>query len=233
MFKNIKPLKISDNLDTKYRRMSHLDMIHFIKLIPLGVDEIISISGIAPIFIAGGDDLEFVMFSGLSPNHTIFHNNNNIAIPKILNTYPFFMIKVINENNKNSVVIAIDKNDKYVNKSEKISIFNKDKDLTNETQDLIDDVKVLYKQRILSKAIVKELQKKDLLIKQSFNVKVNDEIKPVISDYYIVDKNRLNKLDDETLALWSRRGWMGIIDAHIYSLRNFKKLVDLVSQDDK
>ena len=50
---------------------------------------------------------------------------------------------------------------------------------------------------------------------EDFKVKVNDEEKTLLNEFYIVDREKLLKLDDETIASWARKGWMSLIDAHI------------------
>jgi predicted DNA-binding transcriptional regulator len=76
--------------------------------------------------------------------------------------------------------------------------------------------------------LIQELQAHDLLVTQSFNLKIEGEIQTILKDYKIVDRDRLMSLDDEILAQWAKRGWIGIIDAHIYSLSNFEKLVQRI-----
>lgn len=51
--------------------------------------------------------------------------------------------------------------------------------------------------------------------------------KTIISEFYIIDIQKFVQLDDETIASWARKGWMGILDAHLKSIVNFEKILRL------
>ncbi|HIP12422.1 MAG TPA: hypothetical protein EYG73_06855, partial [Arcobacter sp.] len=140
---------------------------------------------------------------------------------------PFVTMKAKNEKNEDIIVIGIDDNKNYLCKDKGINLFEKN-ELSETFEEKLQNTKKLESQRILSKEIIKELEKYDLLQDQSFNLRINGEIKPIIDGYFIVNRTKLNNLDDKIIALWTKKGWMGIIDAHIYSLRNFQKLVELI-----
>ena len=71
------------------------------------------------------------------------------------------------------------------------------------------------------------IKSNDLLIKKDLRININSEEKTILSEFYIIDIQKLVQLDDETVASWARKGWMGILDAHLKSIPNFEKILRL------
>ena len=88
-------------------------------------------------------------------------------------------------------------------------------------------VRELNRQRDISKKIIAELKSNDLLIKKELKININSEEKTILSEFYIIDIQKFVQLDDETIASWARKGWMGILDAHLKSIPNFEKILRL------
>lgn len=229
MYKNIKVLRKNEFLKTKFSKAGLNDKLEVSKLIPLGVGEVFEYASSAPIIIGGGEDEnEFILFSGLSNEKNIFTQFNHMVEPRFLENYPFMMLHAKNENDEDISVIGIDADETYVGEDKEFTIFDDNAEVSELANETIENVKRLAKERAISKKIIKELKDNDLLAKQTFNINVNGETKSILSDYYIVDRRKLNNIDNNLLALWTKKGWMGIIDAHIYSLRNFEKVVNLL-----
>lgn len=225
MFENIKPIRKSECLTLSYDSVNLFDMIKYIKYIPLGLDEVMEMTSVAPVFIGGGKQKDFMSFIGYTPQATIYHYNKALYVPRVMHHYPFLMVKAKDEKKDDLVdIIGIDMNDKYVGENKSNNIFDDNEELTQDSSRLFDDIKYFTDQRNKAKYLIQELEKRDLLMKKTLTVKAQDGEFDMIPEYYVVDKEKLNRLDPEVLALWSRRGWIGIIEAHLFSLRNFQKL---------
>jgi len=225
MYKNIEVLDKQKHKDLKFDDILDIEVAKNIGIVPIGVDEILDISSIAPIIINGGENSEFVAFTGLS-NVVNIYNNESLYIPKFVKSYPFFNIVVKDENNNLNTLVAIDNNENYVGKDKKNSILAKDKELEEIASKKIALVRELNRQRDISKKVVQELKDKNLLLKKDFRIGIEDKEKIILEEFYIVNRDELLKQDDATLATWAKKGWMGIIDAHVKSLANFQKLLE-------
>jgi len=226
MYKNIKLFKKSENLKNKFSQVSIEKKLQNNKLIPLGIDEVIKYADSFPILISTNEQNEFILYAGLVANKNMFTEYKNIEEPNFLKNYPFLMIKA-KKDDKLIDIIAYDESEEFIGKDKDISFFNEDK-LSNKANEKIQNVKLLATKRNLARILIQELKQKDLLIKQSFNIKINGEEKMILKDYYIVNRTKLCELDDKTISTWAKNGWIGLIDAHIYSLRNFQKIVDII-----
>jgi len=224
MYKNIEILDKKKHNKTKFDSVDVLEVAKNIGIVPLGIDEVFEMCCIAPVVISAGDEAEFIVLTGISNGLNIY-NKPNVYIPKFVQTYPFLNITVQDENKNLNTIVAIDNYNKYVGKNKKNSIF-KSGELETLADEKIVALRTLHSRRDIGKKIIKELKEKDLLLQKSFNIKVKEEEKTILKEFYIINREKLLKLDDATLALWAKKGWMGIIDAQFKSLNNFEKVLE-------
>jgi hypothetical protein len=224
MYKNIEILDKKKHNKTKFNSVDALEVAKHIGIVPLGVDEVLDMSCISPVLISGGENKEFIAFTGISTEVTLY-KNSSLFLPRFVQTYPFMNIVVKDENQNYNTVVAIDNNKDYVGMKKQNSILSKNGELEKVASQKIELVKKLDQQRNISKIIIKELQKLDLLVQKSLKIKTNSGEQTIINEFYIVNREKLLKLDDAILATWVRKGWIGIIDAHIKSLNNFQQIL--------
>jgi hypothetical protein len=224
MYKNIEVLDKKKHAKIKFESVDTLEVAKSIGVVPIGVDEVFEMSCIAPVIISAGDVSEFVAFTGVSKEVNIYTSANKY-MPKFLTTYPFLNIVVADENKNLNTVVSIDNNTQYVDKNKKNFILDKSGELTKQADEKIATIRALDRQRSVAKTIIKELKENDLLLQKDFRVKSNDEETVLLKEFYIVNREKLSQLPDATLALWAKKGWMGIIDAHTKSLNNFQKVL--------
>jgi len=223
MYKNIEVLDKQKHEKLKYDQVDLTEVSRSIGIVPLGVHEVLDMSSFSPVLISAGDESELIAFTGISKDVTIY-KKTNIFIPTFLRCYPFLSINIKNDKGTVDTVIAIDNNKDVVGKNKKTSIFNKKSELEKGANEKISQIRALNTQRDISRTIVKALKEKDLLVKKDFKIKLEDGERTILNEFYIVDRQKLLKLDDKTLAQWARKGWMGIIDAHLKSLNNFQRI---------
>ncbi len=225
MYKNIEILNKEKFKKFKFDKVNYLKVAKNAgAIVPLGFKEIIIMSHYAPIIINKLEDGEFVAFTSINPTVTIF-NYKNIYIPAFIRTYPFLNLVVKDEDDDKGFrnVVGVD-NSKTVNKKNGASFFKKNGSQSNELDAKIKMITELTKQRDISRQIVSQLKKHNLLVKQNFKVTLNEKEKVILDEFYVVDRQKLMMLDDATLALWAKKGWIHLIDTHLQSLLNFEKV---------
>ena len=224
MYKNIEVLDKTKHNTQKFEIVDTTTVAQNIGIVPLGIDEVLDMSSIAPVLISAGEIAEFIAFTGISKDITIY-NKENKFIPKFIHTYPFLNIVVKNNKDETNTIVALDNNSDYVGEDKSNSIFTDDGELESIVSEKIDLLRELNTQRDIAKRIIKELKEKDLLLEKDFKVKTDNGEKTLLKEFYIINREKLLLEDDATLALWAKKGWMGIIDAHIKSLVNFQKVL--------
>lgn len=222
MYKNIEILDKKKHEKKGFETISDIEVAKASGYIPLGANEILDMAAFTPVIITSKEG-EFAAYTGVNSEVNIF-NSQNVYIPQFVKTYPFLNIVVKDSDEKLNNVIGID-NSKYVSNNKENKIFKKDQELDEIAQKKIQGVRDLNTQRDLSKKIVLELNKNDLLEKKDFKVIAGDKEQILLKEFYVVNREKLVKLDDETLATWARKGWMSLIDAHIKSIANFQRVI--------
>ena len=233
MYKNIKILDKEKLKALKFDDVNTSEIAKNIGLIPLGFSEVWYASHDCPVIISSGENAEFLAFTGITKEISVF-NKNEVYLPAFVRSYPFLNVNISDEDNRANSVIAIDENVDFVGKSKKNFIFDKEKNLTQETSLKIELVRELNRQREVSQAIINELKELDLLDRKELKGNIHNEERTILDEFYIINIGKLIQLDDAVLAAWTRKGWMGIFDSHIKSLNNFQKVFSANKQvDDK
>jgi hypothetical protein len=224
MFKNIEILDTKKFKNLKFDDITPIEVGKNIGMIPLGFHEIVDMSFEAPILIIGTDtNMEFVAFSGINKEITIFNKEVSYA-PMFLKTYPFLNVMAKDEKEQLNSVIGIDNSDK-VGAKKKFFILTKKNELDKIASEKVAIVRELNRQRDISKKIIGEFKKYDLLVEKDFKVQFKGEEKTILEKFYIVNREKLVTLPDAVIALWAKKGWMTLIDMHIKSLANFQKVL--------
>lgn len=225
MYKNIEILNKEKFKNLKFDNIDAKEVGKNIGLIPLGFTEIWSASHDMPIIISAGDNAEFVAFCGINLDITIF-NKEEVYLPAFIKTYPFLNVEVENKEKKLNSLIAIDNNPKCVAKDKKFFILDKEKNLSKEVATKVELIKELNSQRAVCRRIIAELKKLDLLIKKDLRVNFEGKKEKIIlEEFYIINIEKLLKLEDKIVASFAKKGWMGIFDAHLKSISNFEKVL--------
>lgn len=225
MYQNLEILGKEKYKDIKFENVESSEVGKNLGLIPVGFLEVTDMSSIVPVVIMGQEDeMEFIGLFGLSTEMSIF-NKQDLIKPLYVRTYPFLNVKAKNEDDTVSNVIGVDNNEANVGEDKTVAMFGEDGELTPEANAKVEMVRELNRQREISKAIVKALQENDLLIQRDFKVKAGEDEKTVLENFYMVDREKLYKLDDKLLLEWANKGWLTLIDCHIKSVRNFVNIV--------
>lgn len=227
MFKNIEILDTKKFKNVKFDDITPIEVGKNIGMIPLGFQEIVDMSFETPILIIGTEvSMEFVAFCGINKEITIF-NKEIRYLPLFIKTYPFLNVMVKNEKNQLNSIIGIDNGDS-VGMKKKNFILTKKNELDKLAGEKVATVRELNRQREISKRIIGELKKYDLLVEKDFKVQFKGEEKTILEKFYIVNREKLATLPDAVLALWAKKGWVTLIDMHIKSLANFEKVLTSV-----
>ena len=213
-------------LDKKKHKSSQFDIVDpkevakNIGSIPLGFSEVLEMAHFCPVIISGDEkNLEFVAFSGVSSTISIF-SKGEPYLPWYVQAYPFMNAVLIDPKGLRQDVIGIEVS--KVGKGKEYPIFEKG-ELFPIAKKKIELVQELNRQRDISKKIIQELQKYDLLQKKDFKVNFEETTKVILEKFYVADREKLVKLPDDVLALWAKKGWITLFDTHLKSITNFRK----------
>ncbi len=215
--KNHKRLRFEKKNDFSFAKNEHR--------CPLMMAEVHNASLSFPIvFPDGGETIVPQAMLSALPN-----TNNCIAedgtwkggyLPLHFRRYPFFLGR---EKSADQAVILFDEKATHLSETEGKLLYNKRGDkysaspLLNEIKDTLKQFDAEYQK---TKALCKFLKKADVLTPAKVKVQYQNQTQ-TISGFAIVDWKKVQKLDDETLATWSRIGLIQLIHDHLSSLHRY------------
>jgi hypothetical protein len=230
MFKKIELLNKKDHQNLSLNKIPKVDFAKDLKIITLGLSEVSKLSSVLPIVISGGDRQEFIAINSLGSKKGYFCENTplEIYIPKFLKAYPFIMVDSKEEENTDRKyrAVGLDVESDYVGENKEYKLFKDEQYLGTYAKEKVQYVQQLEKDRLNSKLLLEELKKNNLLDKRSIDVKLEDDMtKTILSDFYVVNKEKLYKLDDKILLKWAKNNWLFYIVSHIESIPNIQYLL--------
>lgn len=239
MYKKVELLSKSNHKDLTLDGLSNLDFAKETRLVTLGLSEVKRLSGILPVIISGGEEQQFVVFTALANQNSYFSTKacKDIYIPMSLKGYPFTMVDSYEAGNteRKFRAVGLDVQSDFVGENKKYKLFEKEGVLSDFAKTKVQLVQNHDKDKANSAKLISTLKKYNLLDKRSFEIKVEDgSIKSLLSDFYVVNKQRLLELDDELLIQWVRNGWLFVIESHINSIEQINTLLQqIIKKDDK
>jgi hypothetical protein len=94
-------------------------------------------------------------------------------------------------------------------------------------KDLIKFVTSFHNDSVLTEKFSETLQSLDLLEEKSLKAELSDKREFMINGFYVVNEEKLQQLDAKKIKTLFDSGELAWIYAHLMSLSNLKRLVDL------
>lgn len=141
-------------------------------------------------------------------------------IPSYLRRHPFAFASGKND----QFAVVIDRSSNSISENPEQPFFENDK-LSDRTQAMVDFCGQYEAERRRTQEFSAKLKELDLLTLQEVVPNQQGE-KQQLATYYAVDTGKLSGLKPEVLAELHSSGFLGFIFAHLFSLENWKKLLD-------
>jgi hypothetical protein len=224
---SVKHKNLRINVDRNYSHVSHQNMT------PLLASEFLSASTNFPIvFVKQPDTGQFksVGLLGLDAGENLVFSNNKVRsnyIPVNIRRYPFAAgAKTADES---EMVLCIDENSVLLNEKEGVEIFDENGAPSKSTQQATTMLTDILAKDAATDIFIAFLVEHDLLQPAEVKLTLGEEGGRQLNGLYKVDEEALNELsDDEVLTLYKRK-YFAAIYAHLASLSQFKRLLQLKS----
>ena len=230
MYKKLELLSKSKHKNLQLDELKDLEFAQEAHLITLGLSEIARLSSLLPIIITGGKVQQFAVFTALSNQKNYFSTNvcKDIYLPMSIRSYPFTMVDTYEEGNpdKKLRAVAIDIESKYIGTKKVHPLFAADGSLGDFTKKKVQIAQNFEQDKSNAQRLILALRENNLLDKRSFEIKTQEgQVKVLLSDFYVVNREKLFKLDDSLLLKWSKNGWLFAIESHINSIEQINVLL--------
>jgi len=195
---------------------------------PLSATEVIDAASHYPvIFPAEGKILPVALLTLKEGENAYVDFNGKWRVPYIpahVRRYPFILSDT---DDPDKFTIALDRDSPQFSADEGDPLYEENGENAPILTKVIGFLKQFQEETIATEKLVRALVEKDVLTLQRIDITKADGSKSSFDGVRAVDLERLNKLNDATLAEWVRNGLMGLIHAHLSSLRNFNMLAEL------
>jgi hypothetical protein len=239
MYKKIELLSKELHKDLTIDKLDDFSYTKGLQFASLGLSEITKMSSRLPVLISGGEKQEFVVLMSIVNSDNYFVDwtpGTATYVPALIRAYPFVMVDAKEEgSDKNFRAIGIDTHSTCIGEDKEFKLFEQDNVPSKYAQQKMQLIQNFDKDRANASKLIQALKQFNLLDKRNFDIKTQDgENKTILSDFYVVNKERLHKLEDAVLADFVRRGWMFAIESHIDSISEIEVLLSriLVKKED-
>jgi hypothetical protein len=214
-------------VDRNYSHVSHQNMT------PLLASEFLAASTNFPIvFVKQQETGKFksVALLGLDTEENLVFANNKVLsnyIPVNIRRYPFAAgAKTADES---EIVLCIDENSTLLNETEGVEIFDENGKPSESTQKITTLLTDILAKDAATDIFIAFLVENDLLQPAQVKLSLGKEGDKKLNGLYKVDEEALNELSDEEVLTLYKRKYFPAIYAHLASLSQFNRLLQLKS----
>jgi hypothetical protein len=196
--------------------------------VPLLVDEFPMAAANYPIVFAAGDSPVPAAVVGVSNDANLFLDDNGqwlggSYLPAYVRRYPFLLM---DDPNQKQYVLCIDETSEMLAPTGEYALF-KDGKPTQFTQSAMNFCASLRQQGEATDEFVKALKEYNLLMKNDAQIDMPNGSKLQLAGFQVIDPKKFDMLPDNVYLSWRRKGWIGLIYAHLLSSHRWQNLIAL------
>lgn len=240
--KNIKEGKKMNNklvpLDKekhKSLKISPLENLKFAKdlsFVPVLANEVALVAEMFPVVFTADKTPSLVSLTSLEKGNLAINADGKYItryVPLYLRKHPFSLVS--NEKDTNQKIVLIDEEASCLSKSKGKQLFTKNGEESETLKGAISFLKDYEAKKVTTAAVIEEINKSGILEDREISVGEGKDKKVLVKGFKVVNREKLNKLDDATLASWVRKGIISFINYHINSLEKIEVLFKLASHN--
>ncbi|QJE73566.1 SapC family protein [Aerophototrophica crusticola] len=217
--------KVRQDRDFSYAAGTHA--------VPVIVDEIPALQGHYPIVFSGGENPGVIALVGLRQDENLMVDADNkwrqgYPVPAYVQRYPFLLVEIPQDQR---FVLIMEEDARCVGPNGQMALFEDGKG-TKFGNDLMDYCVAFNNSAQVTAQFCEALNAQGLLVEQRADVITHDGKRLSLSGFKVVDEQKFNALPDETFLEWRKRGWVGLVYAHMMSLGRWQSLIDIMRERD-
>lgn len=227
-YKSSRPLDIEKDGNLFVSPPDSFEFAATTNAIPILIDEFPLAASNYPIVFAEGDTPVPAAVVGLESNVNLFvaPDNNWLPgtyLPSYVRRYPFLLM---DDDNQKQYVLCIDDSSNMISEKGEYQLF-KDGKATAFTQGAMNFCAQLRQQGEATDEFVKALKSYNLLMKSESAIDLPEGTKVQLAGFQVIDPKKFDLLPDKIYLEWRRKGWIGLIFAHLLSTHRWQNLVAL------
>ena len=230
MFDKIELLSKQEHQGLYFTAPDDFSYASSLRFAPLALSEVAGVARNLPVMISGGDEQEFVVLMSVSDDANFFAKywqmGSGIDVPAFIKHYPFTMVNAQQEGSDRLMrAVGVDVESPAVSDSGDFLIMGEGGEPSPEVKEKLKRLQRFEQERVAAHQLVLELKKHELLDKRSIDVKIGEESKTLLKDFFVVNRSRIYELPASLIVEWVKRGWMFAIESHIQSIEHVQLLL--------
>ena len=226
-----RPLDRSRDAGLHISRPKHFRFASKTNAIPLLVDEFPMAAAHYPIVFAAGPLPIPAAVVGLKNDTNLFIDEKGQwrasgYLPAYVRRYPFILM---DDPEQKQYVLCIDDKCDMISTEGEYALFDGENP-SEFTKSAMEFCAALRHQGDATDEFVKALQEHDLLMKNDAQIEMPTGARLQLSGFLIVDPKKFDSLPDNIYLSWRRKGWIGLIYAHLLSSHRWQNLVSMAQQ---
>ena len=229
IYKNPILLNSSTHKTVKVSKVTDFGFVRELNSALVTGHEFIEASKHYPIVFVSGKDNDIVPLAifGLRDKSNLFIDDSGkwkegTYIPSFIRRYPFILST--SEPNGQNFTISVDADYAGFNSEEGMSLFDEEGETSADLNNVIEFLRQYQMQNMLTQEFVKKLVEYDLLKDFAADITMPAGEKIGFRGMKMINEKALRELDDEKALELFRKGFLGWMYGHLYSLSNFKVL---------
>ncbi len=231
-YKNPTPLDGNRHANLSLKKNFGLSFTKDINAVPINLIEMPQICHTYPIAFSPDASATPVAILGLRDNENLYLNNKNewladSYIPAYIRRYPFIFSEIPGND---QLTLCIDFDESTVEEGGEQKFFEGENKPSTLAQNALEFCKSYHAAARQTIEFSKALNDSGLLVTRQAEINTPAGRKINFSGFRIVDEKKLAELDDATLLLWRKNGWLPFIYAHLFSGAQWQRLTRLLSE---
>ncbi|MCL2469466.1 MAG: SapC family protein [Alphaproteobacteria bacterium] len=227
-YKTIRPLDMEKDADLYVSAPKSFNFAANTNAIPLLIDELPMAAAHYPIVFASGPSPIPAAVVGLSNDENLFIDENGqwlggSYLPAYVRRYPFLLM---DDPDQKQFVLCIDETSDMLGSSGDYALFKDGKPSTF-TQSAMNFCATLRAQGEATEEFVKTIKDYNLLMNNDAQIDMPGGSKLQLAGFQVIDPKKFDLLPDNVYLSWRRKGWIGMIFAHLLSSHRWQSLMAL------
>lgn len=230
-YKNVTALSRDDHKGYKLKLVDGFEFAQETHWMPVaGVEFVHAARHYPVVFVGEGDKLHPILLLGLEVGHNEYVNEDkawkgDTYLPAFVRRYPFVLADTGAKSKE--LTVCFDAAFSGWNKTEGRELFLPNGENSEFLQEMLQFMNGFNVEMERTAAFMRELNRLNLLVKRSADIKSASGKTFQVQDILVVDETALSKLSGDDLETLNKAGFLGWIFAHLMSLGNLTALFDL------
>ncbi len=215
------PLDKSKHANLKFKHLDNLSFAGNANSVPLAGFEFFACGRNHPVMFVKNAKDEFIPIALLSltpKGHHLGDQWEDVYVPAFIRRYPFIL-----EDQKG--IVMFDESCANLQEEEGEPLFDGEGESTDTLKNIVRFLETVDRGYRATEEYVKALTEKDLLQPCQNTIKFTDNTLKLDNLYVVEEKSFVEKLSDEEIAAWFKKGWIAWTYAHLNSVSSLHDVI--------